>query len=82
MIHKWLTCPLFTQLTEMNGKMISGKPLYVAFAQRKEDRKAMLQVLFLNNPSFFCNTVKILLLNNLEVVLLINIDHTVDRHIK
>jgi polyadenylate-binding protein len=28
----------------MNGKMISGKPLYVAFAQRKEDRKAMLQV--------------------------------------
>jgi len=32
------------QLTEMNGKMISGKPLYVAFAQRKEDRKAMLQV--------------------------------------
>ncbi|KAG2573197.1 hypothetical protein PVAP13_7KG232500 [Panicum virgatum] len=30
-------------LTEMNGKMISGKPLYVAFAQRKEDRKAMLQ---------------------------------------
>ncbi|OEL31455.1 Polyadenylate-binding protein 8 [Dichanthelium oligosanthes] len=31
-------------LTEMNGKMISGKPLYVAFAQRKEDRKAMLQM--------------------------------------
>lgn len=33
-------------LTEMNGKMISGKPLYVAFAQRKEDRKAMLQAQF------------------------------------
>ncbi|GJN27118.1 hypothetical protein PR202_gb15108 [Eleusine coracana subsp. coracana] len=30
-------------LNEMNGKMISGKPLYVAFAQRKEERKAMLQ---------------------------------------
>ncbi|TVU15322.1 hypothetical protein EJB05_38838 [Eragrostis curvula] len=33
-------------LTEMNGKMISGKPLYVAFAQRKEARKAMLQAQF------------------------------------
>ncbi|XP_062226108.1 polyadenylate-binding protein 2-like [Phragmites australis] len=33
-------------LTEMNGKMISGKPLYVAFAQRKEDRKVMLQAQF------------------------------------
>ncbi|CAL5016051.1 unnamed protein product [Urochloa decumbens] len=33
-------------LTDMNGKMISGKPLYVAFAQRKEDRKAMLQAQF------------------------------------
>ncbi|XP_062183946.1 polyadenylate-binding protein 2-like [Phragmites australis] len=33
-------------LTEMNGKMLSGKPLYVAFAQRKEDRKAMLQAQF------------------------------------
>lgn len=54
-----LTCSLFAQLTEMNGKMISGKPLYVAFAQRKEDRKAMLQVLFLNNLSFFHSNVKI-----------------------
>nr|CAB3487562.1 unnamed protein product [Digitaria exilis] len=33
-------------LTEMNSKMISGKPLYVAFAQRKEERKAMLQAQF------------------------------------
>uniref|UniRef100_A0A0D9W6V6 PABP n=1 Tax=Leersia perrieri TaxID=77586 RepID=A0A0D9W6V6_9ORYZ len=36
-------------LTEMNGKMISGKPLYVALAQRKEDRKAMLQAQFSQN---------------------------------
>jgi len=28
----------------MNGKMIAGKPLYVALAQRKEDRRARLQV--------------------------------------
>lgn len=28
----------------MNGKMIVSKPLYVALAQRKEDRKARLQV--------------------------------------
>ncbi|KAL8461272.1 hypothetical protein ACS0TY_032662 [Phlomoides rotata] len=30
-------------LSEMNGKMIGGKPLYVAFAQRKEDRRARLR---------------------------------------
>jgi len=29
---------------EMNGKMIVSKPLYVALAQRKEDRRARLQV--------------------------------------
>lgn len=29
-------------VTEMNGKMMGGKPLYVALAQRKEDRKAQL----------------------------------------
>ncbi|KAJ3695450.1 hypothetical protein LUZ60_000827 [Juncus effusus] len=33
-------------LAEMNGKMVSGKPLYVAVAQRKEDRKARLQQQF------------------------------------
>lgn len=34
------------QLNEMNGKMIGRKPLYVAVAQRKEERKARLQVNF------------------------------------
>ncbi|KAJ4816450.1 Polyadenylate-binding protein [Rhynchospora pubera] len=33
-------------LAEMNGKMVSGKPLYVAIAQRKEDRRARLQAQF------------------------------------
>nr|GMC53760.1 polyadenylate-binding protein 2-like [Ipomoea batatas] len=33
-------------LTEMNGKMIISKPLYVAIAQRKEERKAKLQAQF------------------------------------
>ncbi|KAM7262788.1 hypothetical protein ACFE04_000471 [Oxalis oulophora] len=33
-------------LTEMNGKMIGSKPLYVALAQRKEDRRAKLQAQF------------------------------------
>lgn len=33
-------------LGEMNGKMISGKPLYVALAQRKEERRARLQAQF------------------------------------
>ncbi|XXG55819.1 hypothetical protein AAC387_Pa03g3401 [Persea americana] len=31
-------------LAEMNGKIVVSKPLYVALAQRKEDRKARLQV--------------------------------------
>lgn len=30
-------------VTEMNGKMLKGKPLYVALAQRKEVRRAQLQ---------------------------------------
>lgn len=30
----------------MNGKMIVSKPLYVALAQRKEERRARLQVYF------------------------------------
>ncbi|GFS46619.1 poly(A) binding protein 8 [Actinidia rufa] len=33
-------------LAEMNGKMVGSKPLYVALAQRKEDRRARLQVQF------------------------------------
>ena len=32
------------QVNEMNGKMLGTKPLYVAHAQRKEDRRARLQV--------------------------------------
>ena len=33
-------------LGEMNGRMILGKPLYVAFAQRKEDRRSQLEAQF------------------------------------
>ncbi|KAK1629670.1 hypothetical protein QYE76_003985 [Lolium multiflorum] len=33
-------------LSEMNNKMVGNKPLYVALAQRKEDRKARLQAQF------------------------------------
>ncbi|CAJ1953243.1 unnamed protein product [Sphenostylis stenocarpa] len=33
-------------INEMHGKMIGGKPLYVAVAQRKEERKASLQAHF------------------------------------
>ncbi|XP_076944229.1 polyadenylate-binding protein 2-like [Bidens hawaiensis] len=33
-------------LAEMNGKMIANKPLYVALAQRKEERRAKLQAQF------------------------------------
>jgi len=30
-------------VTEMNGKLVGGKPLYVALAQRKEERRMMLE---------------------------------------
>ena len=33
----------------MNGKMVGTKPLYVALAQRKEERRARLQVSGLND---------------------------------
>uniref|UniRef100_A0A7N0ZQ73 Polyadenylate-binding protein n=2 Tax=Kalanchoe fedtschenkoi TaxID=63787 RepID=A0A7N0ZQ73_KALFE len=33
-------------LVEMNGKMVVSKPLYVAIAQKKEERKAKLQAQF------------------------------------
>ncbi|KAE9586198.1 hypothetical protein Lal_00000810 [Lupinus albus] len=33
-------------VAEMNSKMIAGKPLYVALAQRKEERRARLQAQF------------------------------------
>ncbi|WZZ70719.1 hypothetical protein YC2023_082089 [Brassica napus] len=33
-------------MSEMSGKMIENKPLYVAVAQRKEDRRAILQAQF------------------------------------
>ena len=33
-------------VTEMNGKMAGTKPLYVALAQRKEDRRMRLQAQF------------------------------------
>lgn len=36
-------------MSEMSGKMIENKPLYVAVAQRKEDRRARLQVCSLKN---------------------------------
>jgi len=38
-------------VTEMNGKILGTKPLYVALAQRKEDRKAHLQNQYLQRYS-------------------------------
>ncbi|KAL8144299.1 hypothetical protein V2J09_017331 [Rumex salicifolius] len=37
---------IYTKLTAMNGKMVGRKPLYVAVAQRKEERQARLQAHF------------------------------------
>ena len=36
---------IYVQLAEMNSRMVVNKPLYVALAQRKEERRARLQVL-------------------------------------
>lgn len=38
----------------MNGKMIGGKPLYVALAQRKEERRARLQVRTTFSSLIYC----------------------------
>lgn len=37
----------------MNGKMIGKKPLYVAPAQRKEERRARLQVTCVSSACIF-----------------------------
>ncbi|CAG0889181.1 unnamed protein product [Cyprideis torosa] len=36
-------------VTEMNGKIIGSKPLYVALAQKKEERRAQLSYQFMQN---------------------------------
>jgi len=38
-------------VTEMNGKILVTKPLYVALAQRKEDRKAHLNQQYIQRNS-------------------------------
>ncbi|XP_037915555.1 polyadenylate-binding protein isoform X2 [Hermetia illucens] len=38
-------------VTEMNGRIIGSKPLYVALAQRKEDRKAHLAAQYIRHVS-------------------------------
>lgn len=38
-------------VTEMNGRIIGSKPLYVALAQRKEDRKAHLATQYMRHMS-------------------------------
>lgn len=44
--------------------MVAGKPLYVAFAQRKEDRRARLQVILMK---WFGDHLFVYIENNLLV---------------
>lgn len=39
-------------VTEMNGRMIDKKPLYVTLAQRKEDRRAQLEAQYAQRSNF------------------------------
>ncbi|GJX58798.1 polyadenylate-binding protein 2-like protein [Tanacetum coccineum] len=52
-------------LFEMNGKMVGSKPLYVALAQRKEDRRARLQFSWMR-PIAMTPTVAPLTFSRLE----------------
>jgi RNA recognition motif-containing protein len=63
-------------LTEMNGRVISQKPLYVALAQRKADRMASIAAqvtylyifrLFLNNTQDICS-FRDVIVSNLTVM--------------
>lgn len=37
---------MMLQMSQLSGKMVESKPLYVAIAQKKEDRRVRLQVCF------------------------------------
>lgn len=45
-------------VTEMNGRIVGSKPLYVALAQRKEDRKAHLQAQYMQRAGNPANTIR------------------------
>lgn len=62
----------------MNGKMIGRKPLYVAVAQRKEERKTRLQVIHYISRSlfYFLFYGKVSYFTRLSVCLLIPIEGT------
>ena len=75
-------------VTEMNGRIIVSKPLYVALAQRKEDRKAHLAQQYVQRVSgmrmqqfgqestrfFFCTLFDIFFLQDIDDLLFEIID--------
>lgn len=54
-------------VTEMNGRIVVAKPLYVALAQRKEDRKAHLAAQYMQRVTGMRLPVSFLKMNGRQM---------------
>lgn len=64
LIWELISFLIYQQLAEMNGKMTLSKPLYVALAERKEERRARLQVHVFNFTQLEPRRAHVLVLYN------------------
>ena len=63
-------------VTEMNGRIVVAKPLYVALAQRKEDRKAHLAAQYMQRVTGMRLPVSFLKMNGRQMA------HTISKFLK